>query len=248
MEHKKTFLQKLSGKGYYIAIGLCALAVGISGYLFCRDLAKEQQSLTLTPKVGLSALPAQTPTAQAPVIEMPDAPAVPAGKEEKPVLPDAAPETTAPETTEPAPAPTEAPKAAARQTVWPLQGEVIQTFAMDHLAYNETTRDWRTHAGLDLMAQAGTQVVCAMDGVVESVYHDDFFGQTVTVSHDDGWVTHYAGLDAETSVSAGDPVSAGQVLGLVGTTALLEAAEPPHLHFAVYHNNVAQDPEAFLGE
>ena len=71
-------------------------------------------------------------------------------------------------------------------------------------------------------------------------------GQTVAVEHPGGWVTHYANLAEELAVSAGDRVEAGQVLGTVGRTALAEIGCEPHLHFAVYINNVPQDPEAFL--
>ena len=245
MQNKKTFLDQLRGKGYYIAIALCTLAVGISGYLFCRDLAAREEGLSLTPKVGMAVLPTHAPT-EAPVIDIPDSPAIPAGKEELPPVTEAtqAP-VPAPVPTEPAP---EEPDQPTVRTVWPLEGEVIQTFAMDHLAYNETTRDWRTHAGLDLMAEEGTQVVCARDGVVESVYQDDYLGQTVTVSHDDGYVTWYCNLAPETEVTAGQTVSVGQVLGTVGVTALMEVGQPPHLHFAVYRDKVPQDPEAFLGK
>ena len=59
-------------------------------------------------------------------------------------------------------------------------------------------------------------------------------------------MTHYANLAEELAVSAGDRVEAGQVLGTVGRTALAELGSEPHLHFAVYRNNVPQDPEAFL--
>ena len=59
-------------------------------------------------------------------------------------------------------------------------------------------------------------------------------------------MTHYANLAEETAVTAGEQVAAGQKLGTVGKTALAEIGSEPHLHFAVYKNNVPQDPEAFL--
>ena len=33
-DKKKQFLNKIAGKGYYIALILCAAAIGISGYLY----------------------------------------------------------------------------------------------------------------------------------------------------------------------------------------------------------------------
>jgi murein DD-endopeptidase MepM/ murein hydrolase activator NlpD len=48
-------------------------------------------------------------------------------------------------------------------------------------------------------------------------------------------------------VGAGDEVRSGDLLGTIGKTALVEMADQPHLHFAVYRNNVPQDPAEFLG-
>ena len=44
----------------------------------------------------------------------------------------------------------------------------------------------------------------------------------------------------------GEPVSAGQVIGAVGSTAAAETAQGPHLHFAVTKDGEAVDPDAFL--
>ena len=48
------------------------------------------------------------------------------------------------------------------------------------------------------------------------------------------------------SCSAGDSVEAGQTIGAVGETALLEIADEPHLHFAVYANGDTIDPAEFI--
>ena len=95
-------------------------------------------------------------------------------------------------------------------------------------------------------APEGSEVCAVADGTVLSVFDDDMLGRTVTISHEGGYVTHYANLAEEVSVTAGEQVSAGQTIGVVGKTALGEVGSEPHLHFAVYRNNVPQDPEAFL--
>ena len=48
------------------------------------------------------------------------------------------------------------------------------------------------------------------------------------------------------TVSAGDKVRAGDVIGSVGRTALLEVGQEPHLHFAVHRNGQPVDPEGFV--
>ncbi len=230
MQHKKTAVELIREKGFYILLFLCAVAVGVSGYLFCKKLTAPE---------ALPDSPALAQAPDSPVLEAPlptQAPAEPAVKVEP-----------APTQTETAPPETaEAAEAPARSAVRPVEGEAVQVFAMDRLIWQPTTRDWRTHAGVDLLAREGQEVRCALDGVVEAVYRDEFLGQTVTVRHEDGVVTRYANLQEEIPVQAGQEVAAGQCLGTVGTTALLEAGQPPHLHFAVYRDNVPQDPEAFL--
>ena len=128
----------------------------------------------------------------------------------------------------------------------PVSGEQVLHYAMDCLAYNPTTRDWRVHNGIDYAAEAGTPVVSAAEGTVYSVYQDETMGTTVVISHAGGYVTMYSSLSPEVSVSAGDKVEAGQTIGCVGNSALLESAVGDHLHFVVTCNNAYMDPEDFL--
>ena len=118
----------------------------------------------------------------------------------------------------------------------------------DTLSYSRTMADWRTHEGLDIAAEADTPVCAAQDGTVTAVYEDDFLGNVVVVSHSGDLATLYANLADLPEVAAGDPVYAGQMLGRVGSSALLETAEPAHLHFEVYENGAAVDPLDYLPE
>ncbi|MBR6376595.1 MAG: M23 family metallopeptidase [Oscillospiraceae bacterium] len=235
MNWKESILKFFREKAYYLALTVCLAAVAISGWLFVRSLSEDQEAES-PDAVQAAVMPSLAPRQ---------------GQENArrdPVQPDVkkpgstqAPESETPETA----APTEPVK---QSWLRPLEGPVILGYSMDKLAYNPTTRDWRTHPGLDIGAAAGTEVKAAAEGTVRSVYADDLLGQTVTVEHAGGWVTHYANLAEELSVKAGDRVQAGQVLGTVGKTALGEVGEAAHLHFAVYKNNVPQDPAALLGQ
>ncbi len=130
--------------------------------------------------------------------------------------------------------------------VWPLRGAVVSAFSVDALRYDETMGDWRTHAGVDLAAEVGTQVMAASAGKVTSVEDNPLMGTTVVIEHDGGYVTTYANLQTVPAVKAGDTVTAGQIIGAVGSTALAEAALPSHLHFAVEKDGDAIDPQSFL--
>lgn len=225
--------QFLKDKGYYIVLFLCVAAVGVSGYLFVRTAA-DQNRADFTEESTLS-VPLTTPDAESKAPKEESKPSTATISE----LPEDTAETAVPtEETETVPT--------SVTTMRPLEGDTIGAYSMDALAYNETTRDWRTHNGIDIAASTGDPVVAARDGTVSAIYDDNAFGTTVVVNHDDGYVTHYANLSEETAVSVGQAVKAGDVLGTVGDSATVELAQDSHLHFAVYLDNQPMDPEAFL--
>lgn len=237
----KQMKKKFSGdRGYYLALAICTAAVAVSGWLFVQSLHEEEPVAEFPDAVQAAVLPtlprmngSVLPDTETPVISV---------KPNHPVAP-VEPETEA--ATEAAQQPKPVPVPAAIR-FRPVEGSVVQEYSMDKLSFNPTTRDWRTHAGMDLAASEGSEVCAVADGTVLSVFDDDMLGRTVTISHEGGYVTHYANLAEEVSVTAGEQVSAGQTIGVVGKTALGEVGSEPHLHFAVYRNNVPQDPEAFL--
>lgn len=53
-------------------------------------------------------------------------------------------------------------------------------------------------------------------------------------------------LQSTPTVLPGDLVTAGQIIGAVGTTAAAESAQSPHLHFSVTRDGSAVDPNEFL--
>ena len=218
---KKKFSGNISGKGYYIALILCAAAIGISGYLYYRNTNDTQADLqnqatepvSVTQNAGVEAVATQ-----------------PAGEQ---TAPSQQQETTPPKSAKPA-------------AVWPVEGQTVMEYAVEALAYNQTTRDWRTHDGVDIAAQAGTAVCAAADGEVYSVYEDETMGMTVVLIHDGGYSTRYASLSENVTVSAGDKVEAGQTIGYVGASALLESGIGDHVHFAVSCSGESVDPLKFL--
>ena len=134
------------------------------------------------------------------------------------------------------------------KVVRPLAGSTVADYSMEALSYNQTTRDWRVHDGIDIAAEAGAIVCAAAAGEVFAVYDDETMGMTVVVSHEGGYTTRYASLDTDIDVKAGDQVTAGQAIGKVGNTALLECGIGDHLHFAVSCGDIAVDPAEFLGQ
>ena len=208
---KKKFTGSVNGKGYYIALALCAVAIGISGFLYYRNAEKPG------------------PSANGETIVNPD---------DTPVVatnPDGTPVTVPGD-----------PVKKPLHTVSPVEGQTVAVYAMDSLTYNATTRDWRVHNGIDIAAEAGTEVHAAADGEVYTVYEDEQMGMTVVIRHEGGYTTHYGSLSQDVAVKAGDKVKLGQTIGTVGCTALMESALPDHVCFRVTLDGEIIDPAEFL--
>ena len=213
---KKKFSGNLGGKGYYIALILCAVAIGITGYVYYRNTNEEPQ---LNAPVSNTDPQLQDDNMQVVATE---------GKGEQVSVqePDADP---------------------FGQIVKPVSGETAVPYSMEMLTYNQTTRDWRVHDGMDIAAEAETPVCAAAAGTVYTVCQDDMMGMTVVISHPEGYITEYASLAENVEVAPGDKVTAGQCIGYVGDSALLESAIGDHVHFRVTCNGKLVDPMEFLG-
>ena len=81
---------------------------------------------------------------------------------------------------------------------------------------------------------------------VQGVYDDDLMGTCVVVDHGDGLTSTYCNLSAKPTVSEGDTVSTGTVLGVVGETAIAESSRPSHLHLEMAQDGKAVDPVSYL--
>lgn len=244
---EKNFKSILSGGGFYAVLAVCLLAAGVGGWLMLRQeppAVSEEPAEAVEPSSGtVQDMQDEGPSAQDLYI---------ADNEVEKDAPVSAPAVI--EAPEPAPMPEEpvddtpVMAEAPRLIVSPLNGEILAAFSVDELAYNPTMGDWRTHDGVDISAKPGTTVLAASSGTVSSVTDDPLMGTTVVIEHDGGYQTTYANLQDTPTVVSGDEVSAGQIIGAVGTTASAESAQSPHLHFSVSKNGTLMDPDEFLNQ
>nr|WP_203621123.1 M23 family metallopeptidase [Streptomyces sp. SID8499] len=108
------------------------------------------------------------------------------------------------------------------------------------------TKVTKLHTGVDFGAPQGAQVSAAREGRVEFAGMTSAYGYRVVIDHGtiDGkrLETTYSHLSV-LQVRAGQSVSAGAPVGLVGSTGL---STGPHLHFEVLLDGQYTDPEAWL--
>ena len=80
------------------------------------------------------------------------------------------------------------------------------------------------------------------------VLEDPLMGNCIEITHREGYITRYGSLATPGLVQEGAKVACGQVLGTMGTSAAIECAEGPHLHFELWQLQEALDPMKFLRE
>jgi len=126
---------------------------------------------------------------------------------------------------------------------WPLDS--CYTYLTTHFGYDA----WRggNHYGIDVSGGGigGKNIYAAQGGTVITAYNDGGwhggFGNYVIIDHGGGLSTVYAHCNA-TTVTVGQVVSKGDVIGYVGTTGW---STGNHLHFETRVNGTAVDPFSY---
>jgi murein DD-endopeptidase MepM/ murein hydrolase activator NlpD len=119
------------------------------------------------------------------------------------------------------------------------------------LPFLKGTKNWVSrsfsdyHSGMDFSASLGTTVISTMTGVVKFAGWNDTLGNIVNISNEEtGYGTVYGHL-TKYSVTTGEKISKGNVIGYVGSTGRSTA---PHLHYEVWLDGESKDPRLYIGE
>lgn len=102
--------------------------------------------------------------------------------------------------------------------------------------------DRRFHTGVDLAGRSGTPIVATRAGTVERATYRWAEGYYVILNHGDGFTSEYLHM-THYIVSPGQQVSAGQVIGYMGSTG---TSTGPHLHFSILYNGNYVNPANYI--
>jgi peptidoglycan DL-endopeptidase CwlO len=119
--------------------------------------------------------------------------------------------------------------------IWPVSGPITSPFC--------EPRPWEAcHPGIDIGVPTGTPIQAVADGTVSIAGPEGGYGNYTCIDHGGGLSSCY-GHQETISVSVGQQVSQGQVIGLSDCTGLCFG---PHLHFEVRVNGQVVDPMGYL--
>ncbi len=127
-------------------------------------------------------------------------------------------------------------------SIFPLYESELQKIGSGYgMRKHPILRRLKMHKGIDLVAKRGAKIMSAGKGIVISASYNMGYGKCVKIDHGYGYVSVYAHM-SKIKVKKGQKVSHGDLIGLVGNTG---RSTGPHLHYEVWINGKAVNPESF---
>lgn len=114
----------------------------------------------------------------------------------------------------------------------PIKGVVTQPFNAQE-----------KHYGVDVVAQENEAIKAALDGTVAFASWTSETGYVIALLHDDNLFSIYK-HNSVLLKKEGAKVSAGEAIAIIGNSG--ELSSGPHLHFELWHNNKAVDPQQYI--
>jgi murein DD-endopeptidase MepM/ murein hydrolase activator NlpD len=124
--------------------------------------------------------------------------------------------------------------------MWAHQGKINNEFGFRRSPFGG--RMYEFHAGLDIDGERGDAVFAPATGTVTEAGWKGGYGQMIEIDHGNGLVTRYGHL-SRVDVEAGQPISRGQIIGLIGSTG---RSTGPHLHYELRIGEKPINPRRFL--
>ena len=121
-------------------------------------------------------------------------------------------------------------------SIWPTVGVVTSPYGLRWGGSD-------FHPGIDIANDMGTPILATADGIVEYAgWNSGGYGNMVDINHGNGIMTRY-GHASQVVVSAGQHVTRGQIIALMGSTGF---STGPHVHYEVHVNGQRVNPISYL--
>ena len=124
--------------------------------------------------------------------------------------------------------------------IYPIKSQSVLREYSEEALYNETMRDYRAHTGCDFSAEVGENVYAMCSGTIKNISVSELYG-VIVEEECDGFSVYYCGLKPELSVEQGDFVTVGNTVGNVGSVPC-ESADKSHVHIEIKSGGKLIDP------
>lgn len=124
---------------------------------------------------------------------------------------------------------------------WPLEGNVLLDYSMDHTIYFPTLEQYQYNPALVIAGDVNSKVYLVAKGTIVDISTNEETGCTVTEDLGDGYTAIYGQLK-ELNFEEGDTVERGQVIGYVSEPTKYYSVEGTNLYFAMEKDGEPIDP------
>ena len=128
---------------------------------------------------------------------------------------------------------------------WPVEGEVILEFAMDHSIYFPTLAQYQYNPAMIIGTSEGTEVLTAAAGIVTDVGKTNEYGHYVTMDLGNGYEITYGQL-FDISTEVGETLETGERIAKVAYPTRNFSQEGQNLYLALTKDDMPVDPELYL--
>lgn len=257
MKNEKIIKTGKNSKGFYTALGLCLLAVGVAAWATFDSVnnftVDEDPSPIIETEEVISGI-------KVPILSFPESESSQVSESsEKEVSSEISEASSAPEeersevpvvqnevSSQKEPESSEVRIPTPDMLQYPLGNSVSVPWSGNELVFSETMQDWRAHTGVDIAGEENCEVKACAAGKVKSVTEEGLYGLTVVVSHGELDVS-YCGLGT-VSVKKNDMLRIGETIGTLGVVPCEEKdISEAHLHLEVSRAGKRIDPAELLG-
>lgn len=132
----------------------------------------------------------------------------------------------------------------------PVDGVLAKGHNSTIQAWSDTMGAYEVHLGIDIAANENAPVYAAADGKITKIWDDAMMGRCVAIEHDGGICTFYKNLSETmaSGIETGSTVKGGQQIGHIGSTAISERADDPHVHIEMTVGGLAVNPIDYMSD
>lgn len=128
---------------------------------------------------------------------------------------------------------------------WPIQGNVLMDFSMDHTVYFATLDQYKVNPAVLLQGEPGTPVLAPANAQVASIGEDEEIGTYMILELGNGFQAKLGNL-TDIAVTEGQYVEQGTALANLSEPTKYYTVEGPNLYFEVTSGETPVDPFLYL--